>query len=217
MSEPTKTARKGGFVANVPNLLTIARMILVPVFLIAFLSHPNDQVWRLISTLIFVVAMATDAIDGRLARSSGQVTDFGKLWDPIADKLMTGVAFIALSIVGDLPWWMTILMLLREWGITALRFQILKYGVMAANRGGKLKTVLQTTAIIMFLLSLPQLGTWWLVSKWIAMGAAFVLTIVTGIDYLIEAKKLRDASIAAGGLVDISAVRETKSSKRAHQ
>lgn len=214
MSQAPKTTPRGGFVANVPNLLTICRMLLVPVFLVVFLLHPDELAWRIGVTLIFVLAMTTDAIDGRVARSTGQVTDFGKLWDPIADKLMTGVAFIALSIVGELPWWMTALMLLREWGITALRFKVLKYGVMAANRGGKLKTVLQTAAIIMFLLGLSSLGTWWLVTKWVTMTAAFALTMLTGIDYLIEAKKLRDASIAAGGPVDITALRADEKTKR---
>ncbi len=191
-----------GFTWNVPNALTILRMVLVPVFVVVFLMHPFDQEWRFWATGIFAVAILTDSLDGRIARKYNLVTNFGKIWDSIADKALTGMAFVVLSIVGELPWWMTIIILLREWGITALRFAVLKYGVMAANRGGKLKTVMQSFALIAFLLWLPDLGTVWDVVKWALMWIAFLLTVVTGIDYLFEAYKLRKASLAAGGPVD---------------
>lgn len=210
MSGASKAGGPPRFIANIPNVLTLIRMVLVPIFLVVFLLHPEDQAWRLAATAIFVLAMATDAADGRLARQSGQITEFGKLWDPIADKLVTGVAFIALSIVAELPWWMTILMLLREWGITVMRFKIIEYGVMPANRGGKLKTIFQSIALPLFLLGFPDLGTWWDVLKWTTMIIAFVLTMVTGVDYLIQAKRLRDASLAAGGPVDISNPQQEK-------
>ncbi|NLA29865.1 MAG: CDP-diacylglycerol--glycerol-3-phosphate 3-phosphatidyltransferase [Propionibacterium sp.] len=177
-------------------------MVLVPVFVVVFLMHPFDQEWRFWATGIFAVAILTDSLDGRIARKYNLVTNFGKIWDSIADKALTGMAFVVLSIVGELPWWMTIIILLREWGITALRFAVLKYGVMAANRGGKLKTVMQSFALIAFLLWLPDLGTVWDVVKWALMWIAFLLTVVTGIDYLFEAYKLRKASLAAGGPVD---------------
>ncbi|WIY83640.1 CDP-diacylglycerol--glycerol-3-phosphate 3-phosphatidyltransferase [Propionimicrobium sp. PCR01-08-3] len=193
-----------GFTWNVPNALTILRMVLVPVFVVVFLLNAHDQPIRLWATAIFVVAILTDSLDGYIARKYDLVTNFGKIWDSIADKALTGMAFVVLSIAGELPWWMTIIILLREWGITALRFAILKYGVMAANRGGKLKTLVQSFALIAFLLWLPELGFWFDVIKWALMWIAFVLTVVTGIDYLFEANKLRKASLAAGGPVDIT-------------
>ena len=199
MTSQPKEEKLLGFSWNVPNILTITRMVLVPVFLVVFLLHPNDQTWRLWATAIFVVAILTDSADGYIARKYDMVTNFGKIWDSIADKSLTGGAFIVLSVVGELPWWMTIIILLREWGITALRFAILQYGVMAANRGGKLKTLVQSFALIAFLAWLPELGFWFEVVKWALMWIAFLLTVVTGVDYLYEAYKLRKASLAAGG------------------
>ena len=190
---------------NVPNVLTVIRMIMVPIYVVLMFVGPEDFTWRLAATLVFVVAMLTDLADGHIARKYNLITDFGKIWDSIADKALTGMAFIVLSIVGELPWWMTIIILVREWGITALRFAILKYGVMAANRGGKLKTLVQSFALIAFLLWLPGLGVAFEVVKWALMWIAFILTVVTGIDYLFEARKLRKASLEAGGPVDISA------------
>ena len=139
---------------------------------------------------MFAVAIFTDFVDGYLARSYDIVTRFGKLADPIADKALTGMAFIGLSIIGELPWWVTIIILVREWGITVMRFVVLRYGVMAANRGGKVKTVLQAVALILYLLPLPLTGPLhWLAV--IVMGAAFLVTVVTGLDYVREAVKLR--------------------------
>ena len=186
---------------NVPNVLTAVRMVMVPVFAWVLLAYPQDPTMRWVATAIFLIAIATDALDGNIARKYNLVTNFGKIWDSIADKSLTGGAFIVLSVVGELPWWMTIIILLREWGITALRFAILQYGVMAANRGGKLKTLVQSFALIAFLAWLPELGFWFEVVKWALMWIAFLLTVVTGVDYLYEAYKLRKASLAAGGPV----------------
>ncbi|MGO4955656.1 CDP-diacylglycerol--glycerol-3-phosphate 3-phosphatidyltransferase [Luteococcus sp. Sow4_B9] len=176
---------------NVPNVLTGVRMALVPVFAWMLLSHPHENDWRWYTTLVFCIAIATDFVDGKIARKYNLVTNFGKLWDPIADKALTGMAFIGLSILDELPWWVTIIILVREWGITILRWGIMKYGVMAANRGGKLKTFMQSLALILYLLWLPQLPTavQWL--AWALMAAAFILTVVTGLDYLREAAKMR--------------------------
>ncbi len=152
--------------------------------------HPTSSCWRLARPRSSASAILTDLFDGRLARRYGLVSDFGKIWDPIADKALTGAAFIGLSILGELPWWVTIVILVREWGITILRWAIIKYGVMAANRGGKLKTVLQSIALH----DVPALPACWLplvqtmgLPCWFAlglavMGAAFVLTVVTGVD-----------------------------------
>jgi CDP-diacylglycerol--glycerol-3-phosphate 3-phosphatidyltransferase len=127
-------------------------------------------------------------VDGKVARKYGLVTRFGKLWDPIADKALTGMALVGLSIISELPWWITIVILVREWGITLLRFLILKYGVMAANRGGKLKTVVQSVAIVWYLLPVPA---WLHAIGVVVMWAALILTVLTGLDYCREAYQLR--------------------------
>ena len=178
---------------NIPNVLTALRMVMVPVFAWVLLAFPADQTMRLVATGIFIVAIATDALDGNIARKYNLVTNFGKLWDPIADKALTGMAFIGLSILAELPWWITIIILVREWGITALRWAIMKYGVMAANRGGKLKTLMQSVALIMFLPGLQFLPPVWGIVAWVAMIIAFVLTVLTGLDYLREANVMRRA------------------------
>ena len=181
---------------NVPNILTAARIVMVPIFAWVLLAYPQDPTMRWVATGIFLVAIATDALDGNIARKYNLVTDFGKLWDPIADKALTGMAFVGLSILAELPWWITVIILVREWGITILRWAIIKYGVMAANRGGKLKTVMQSVALAMFLPGLQFMPAVWDVVAWIAMILAFVLTVLTGLDYLREANKLRTAYLA---------------------
>ncbi len=179
---------------NVPNGLTALRLLLVPVFAWMLLSHPHDDLWRWGAAVVFVIASITDIIDGRVARKYGLVTRFGKLWDPIADKALTGMALVGLSIIGELPWWITIVILVREWGITLLRFLILKYGVMAANRGGKLKTVVQSVAIVWYLLPVPS---WLHAMGVVVMWAALMLTVLTGLDYCREAYVLRKKAQAA--------------------
>ncbi|WP_306517001.1 CDP-diacylglycerol--glycerol-3-phosphate 3-phosphatidyltransferase [Cutibacterium granulosum] len=176
---------------NVPNALTVLRIVLVPVFGWMLLAHAHEGGWRSASTIVFIVAILTDFVDGRVARKYGLVTNFGKIWDSVADKALTGMAFIGLSILGELPWWMTILILLREWGITLMRVFMLKYQVMAANRGGKLKTATQALAIIMFCLGLWRVPTWVVVIAWSVMIVAFVLTILTGLFYLRDAWRIR--------------------------
>jgi CDP-diacylglycerol---glycerol-3-phosphate 3-phosphatidyltransferase len=176
---------------NVPNALTAFRLVLVPVFAYVLLSHPDDTWWRVAAAVIFAAAIFTDFLDGRIARKHNIVTDFGRLADPIADKAITGMALIGLSIVGELWWWVTIVILVREWGITLVRFVVLRYGVMSARRGGKLKTVLQAVALTLLLLPLPG---WLLWAGWVIMGAALVVTVVTGVDYLLQANRLRRAA-----------------------
>ncbi|MDR1214238.1 MAG: CDP-diacylglycerol--glycerol-3-phosphate 3-phosphatidyltransferase [Propionibacteriaceae bacterium] len=180
-------------VVNLPNALTVLRLAMVPVFGWMLLSHPQPVSWRWATTLVFLVALATDLADGKIARKYNLVTNFGKLWDPIADKAITGMAFIGLSVLAELPWWVTIVILVREWGITLLRFVIIKYGVMAANRGGKAKTMAQTIALFAYLAPLPDLLHWPAV---VLMGLAFLLTVLTGLDYLREAYKLRQSWLA---------------------
>ncbi len=143
---------------NLPNVLTGIRILIVPFYGVALLQDGGDSVlWRTVAAVLFFVAMVTDKIDGDIARSRGLVTNFGKIADPIADKAMTGMAFIGLSIVGDIWWWVTIIVLLREWSVTLLRLSILKRVVVAAAYSGKVKTVLQAVALTGLSLPLRQL------------------------------------------------------------
>src|SRR5215213_6898846 len=142
---------------NVANVLTGLRIVLVPVYGYALLHDGGDSIrWRLVATAVFTLAMVTDKIDGDIARSRGLVTNFGKIADPIADKAMTGMAFVGLSIVGDAWWWVTIVVLLREWSVTLLRLSILRRVVVAAAQSGKVKTALQATALATLCLPLRQ-------------------------------------------------------------
>ena len=176
---------------NVPNALTAVRILLVPLFAWMLLSHPHETLWRLGTTAVFVGAILTDSLDGHLARKHNIVTRFGKLADPIADKALTGMALIGLSIIGELWWWVTVTILVREWGITIMRFVVLRYGVMAAGRGGKVKTVLQAVAIILYLLPLPG---WAHTMAVVVMLAALAMTVLTGLDYVRDAVRLRRAA-----------------------
>ncbi|HEU5455560.1 MAG TPA: CDP-diacylglycerol--glycerol-3-phosphate 3-phosphatidyltransferase [Nocardioides sp.] len=142
---------------NIPNVLTTLRIVMVPFFGWALLQDGGDSVtWRLVAFTLFVLAMITDKIDGDIARARGLVTNFGKIADPIADQAITGMAFIGLSIVGDIYWAVTIVVLLREWSVTVLRLSVLKHVVIAASGSGKLKTVLQAVALSILLLPLPH-------------------------------------------------------------
>jgi CDP-diacylglycerol--glycerol-3-phosphate 3-phosphatidyltransferase len=144
---------------NLPNVLTTLRIVMVPFFGWALLQDGGDSIlWRCVAFVIFVGAMITDKIDGDIARSRNLVTNFGKIADPIADKAITGMAFIGLSIVGDIWWWVTIVVLLREWSVTLLRLSILKQVVVAAAWSGKVKTVLQAIALSTLCLPLRQVS-----------------------------------------------------------
>lgn len=180
---------------NVANALTVFRLLLVPVFILTlFASGGHDKVWRVIAWAVFAVASITDRIDGDLARKRGLVTEFGKLADPIADKALIGAALCGLSALGDLPWWVTVVVLTREIGVTLLRFWVIRHGVIPASRGGKLKTLLQAVATGLFVL-LP-LGSWIEPIAWTFMAAAIVVALITGIDYVARAVKLRRMPLA---------------------
>ena len=174
---------------NPANLLTAARIVLVPVFLTTVIvSGMASPGWRIVACLTFCVASATDFVDGYVARRFHMVTSFGKVADPIADKALTGTALVLLSAYGQLAWWVTVLILVREWGVTALRFWVIRYGVIPASRGGKVKTALQIAAIAWYLWPVPAPAD--AVGPWL-MGAALVVTVVTGGDYLVQALRLR--------------------------
>jgi CDP-diacylglycerol--glycerol-3-phosphate 3-phosphatidyltransferase len=179
---------------NLANALTVFRLVLVPVFLVAlFWATGHETTWRIVAWAIFAVASITDRIDGELARKRNSVTEFGKLADPIADKALVGAALIGLSTLHDLPWWVTVVILAREVGVTVLRFWVIRHGVLAASRGGKLKTLLQGVAIGLFVL--PEWG-WLRDVAWVVMVAAIVVALVTGLDYVGRAVRLRRASLA---------------------
>ncbi|MFF5171106.1 CDP-diacylglycerol--glycerol-3-phosphate 3-phosphatidyltransferase [Micromonospora sp. NPDC000089] len=176
-------------VRNAANALTLLRLVLVPVFtamvVVSAMTHAG---WRVVACLIFVFASVTDLVDGWIARRFGLVTAVGKVADPIADKALTGAALVLLSWYDLLPWWVTVVILVRELGITALRFWVIRHGVIAASRGGKIKTALQILAITWYLWPMPAALA--PVGPWI-MGAAVLVTVVTGFDYVAQAVRLR--------------------------
>ncbi|MFW6091853.1 MAG: CDP-diacylglycerol--glycerol-3-phosphate 3-phosphatidyltransferase [Actinomycetota bacterium] len=174
---------------NAANALTLLRLVLVPLLVWLLLRDGGeDTASRIAAAGVFAAAMVTDRVDGQLARRHGLVTDLGKIADPIADKALTGAAFIGLSLLEELPWWVTAVVLVREWGITALRFAVIRYGVLPANRGGKLKTALQALALVLYILPLPDA---WLPVQAAAMALAVGVTVVTGADYVAQALRLR--------------------------
>lgn len=174
---------------NPANILTMVRIVLVPVFLALVITFRLDGTGpRIAACLVFCVASATDFVDGWIARRWSLVTSFGKVADPIADKALTGTALVLLSVYDRLPWWVTLLILIREWGVTALRFWVIRYGIIPASRGGKLKTVLQIAAIAWYLWPVPEPAD---VVGVALMAAALVVTVVTGVDYVIQALRLR--------------------------
>jgi CDP-diacylglycerol---glycerol-3-phosphate 3-phosphatidyltransferase len=193
--DPAATPPQSVKLVNLPNALTVLRLAVVPLFAVLLVQdgHPDDAS-RYWAAAVFGAAIITDRYDGLIARRTGQVTEFGKLADPIADKALTGTALIALSVLGLLPWWVTVVILVREVGVTLLRFWVIRHGVIAASRGGKLKTVVQALAIALYILPLTGLlasGRWWV------MAAAVVLTVLTGLDYVYRALTLRQTSSRA--------------------
>ena len=181
---------------NIANALTVLRIVGVPVFGWLLLTEGGDDVgFRLWAFVAFILLMITDRIDGDIARSRGLVTNFGKIADPIADKALTGMAFVGLSIIGVLWWWVTIVLLVREWGITLMRFVVKKYGVMPASQGGRIKTTFQAVAIGGYLLPLEIWdNTFSQVLRWathVTMAAALAITLVTAVQYVRDAVVMR--------------------------
>jgi len=191
---------------NVPNALTTLRILLVPVFGWMLLQDGGDStVWRWVAFAVFAVAMVTDKIDGDLARKHDLVTDFGKIADPIADKAMTGMAFVGLSLTGDVWWWVTIVVLLREWSITFVRLGVASKVVLAADQLGKIKTTVQAVALGGLTLPLPHgdahggafdalglPGEILFYAFQAALAAAVVLTVWSGADFYRSIWQQRD-------------------------
>jgi len=178
---------------NAANILTMVRLALVPVFLGALFAGPDPSWnWRITAFVLFAVACVTDRVDGEVARKYGLVTDFGRIADPIADKALIGGALVGLSILGELTWWVTVVIAVREVGVTLLRFWVIRHGVIPASRGGKLKTLVQAIAIGLYVLRLGDAAQ--TVSQAV-MVVAVVLTVVTGVDYVVRAVRLRSKGI----------------------
>lgn len=191
---------------NVPNALTTLRIVMVPFFGWALLTEGGDDLgWRWIAYGLFAVAMITDKIDGDLARKHDLVTNFGKIADPIADKAITGMAFIGLSIIYPVMWWITIPVLLREWGVTLARLSIAKQVVMPATQSGKVKTMAQALALGGLIAPFHYLSGAWDVPGdvvwWLAvalMAVAVVLTMTSGYEFARDVVKHRRAARTAG-------------------
>jgi len=188
---PPQTAR----VLNLANGLTVLRLLLVPVVAVTLLHDGGRATgWRIAACVVFGIASVTDRIDGDIARRRGLITEFGKLADPLADKALTGTVLVGLSSLALLPWWVTLVILVREVGVTLLRFWVIRHGVIPASRGGKVKTLVQSVAIRLYLL--PLSGPLASAAAW-TMGLAVVLTVVTGVDYVVRALTLRQTSARA--------------------
>jgi CDP-diacylglycerol--glycerol-3-phosphate 3-phosphatidyltransferase len=174
---------------NVANIVTVVRIFMAPAFLWLLLADDREfGPLRYLAAGLFILAIVTDSVDGLLARRQNLVTDFGKILDPIADKVLTGGALVALSLLGELPWWVTLVILVRELGITAFRFAVLRSRVIPASRGGKIKTIVQAVAISFALVPLWELfGGWVHTVNTVLMTAAVVATVATGLDYLYRA------------------------------
>ena len=207
-SDPTGTEQKQVSNYNIANVLTVVRIVLVPFFAWALLQDGGDSTtWRWVAFAIFAVAMITDKVDGDLARKHGLITDFGKIADPIADKAITGMAFIGLSLVGDIWWWVTIVVLVREWSVTLLRLSVLKQVVIPAAQSGKIKTVLQAFALAGLTWPLPHgdahggafdfwpgpLGEVLFYVSQVALAGAVVMTMWSGWEFFREVRRQRGA------------------------
>ncbi len=181
---------------NVANALTALRLALVPVFGWLLLADSGESTaGRLLAAAVFVVAGLTDRFDGELARRRGLVTNVGKIADPIADKALTGTALVGLSLLGELPWWVTLVVLAREIGITLLRFAVIRRTVLPAGRGGKVKTALQALAITLYLV--PLTGPWRTFAEAV-MAVAVLVTVLTGLHYLVMVHRLTGGSDGTG-------------------
>ncbi len=170
---------------NVPNFLTTIRIVVVPILAwLLFRDDASSDSNRFIAGILFIIAALTDIADGIIARRWNLITNFGKIFDPIADKALIGVALVGLSYLNLLDWWFTWVILAREIFVTFLRFWVINKGVIPASRGGKLKTIMQIVAISFYLLPLPETVS--IVAE-VLMYVAVILTLATAVDYIMKA------------------------------
>lgn len=178
-------------VLNLPNVLTLGRLLVVPFFAALLVLDGTSDGTRVLAAVLFVLACLTDVVDGRIARSRGQVTDFGVMADPIADKALVGAALVGLSLLGALPWWATLVILGREVAVTAMRSALARYGMIPASRGGKLKCLSQNIAVTLYLLPLSGAVA---SLRLPVLLVAVVATVVTGVDYARQGARLHAAA-----------------------
>ena len=173
---------------NIANIITVVRILLAPLFVwLVLLDGGEHGLWRFIAAGLFIAAIATDGLDGALARRRNLVTNSGIILDPIADKILIGGALVALALVAELPWWIVVVILVREIGITLFRLMVLSDRVIPASPGGKLKTILQAVALSSWLVpTWLLLGEWVFTLNWVLMAAALLVTVTTGLDYLVK-------------------------------
>jgi len=172
---------------NLPNALTIFRILALPFCAYAlFKNGGEDDSWRIIAFTLFFIVGLSDILDGKIARSRNQITEFGKLLDPIADKAMLATASIGASLLGMLSWWVTAIFLIREVAVTILRFAVIKKGVIPASKGAKVKTFFQSFGVGFYILPLPSYLN---LPRDIFMAVAIYLTISTGVTYFRKALK----------------------------
>lgn len=197
--KPTKTnliEKSAASVFNLPNIITMARILCVPFFVWSLFAIPQDSTARWLSVLIFIIIMISDGVDGAIARKRGLITNLGKLLDPIADKALLGGALVALAILGEFSWWVTIVILVRELGITAYRLVVVQREVVAASSGGKLKTILQSVLIGSLASPLAFIFAPWYINLESALTILVLLiTVYTGLQYMIAAGKARSQRI----------------------
>jgi CDP-diacylglycerol--glycerol-3-phosphate 3-phosphatidyltransferase len=181
---------------NIANIITVVRILLAPIFIWLLLADAGRDGWlRWAAAALFIVAILTDSVDGILARDRNLVTDAGKILDPIADKVLVGGALVGLSILGEVWWWVTIVILVREVGITVFRFVVIRDRVIPASVLGKVKTWAQSVAVSAALLPFGILvGAWYSWVVWVLLGIALVLTVVSGVEYLGQAWRVGRAA-----------------------
>lgn len=177
---------------NLPNSITVARIAVAPVFIyLLFVSPEKTSLQRWLALILFVLAISTDGIDGAIARKRNLVTNLGKLLDPIADKALIGGALVTLSLLGELSWFITAAILIRELGITAYRLVVAKRRVLAASGGGKFKTVIQSIALGFLVSPLDAYFEWLIPVEMVLIYIALFTTIITGLQYVDAELKLR--------------------------
>lgn len=173
---------------NLPNKLTVLRVLMIPFFVAALLyEHGENQTMRYVAAALFIVASLTDLLDGKIARKYNLVTNFGKFMDPLADKLLVCSALICLIELGQLPAWMVIIIISREFIISGFRLVASDNGVViAASYWGKFKTTFQMIAVILLIVRIPALD----ILANICVLIALVLTVVSLVDYLMKNHKV---------------------------
>lgn len=175
---------KSFFYRQTPNLITSLRLAMVPLVLWLLLEFWSDPIMRLVAMVILILAASTDGLDGSIARRRGLITNLGKILDPIADKALLSGSLIVLSVLDAVSWYATVLILLRELGITLFRLLIIRRRVLPASSGGKFKTVMQIVAVCLVIAPFGFLGEWYFWVTNVVLWFTVAITLWTGALYL---------------------------------